>query len=120
MIYRLLDLNYLDEYFLGDTPSLNLFLELFVASVDADLKVLEMAIKQSNVDATRKTSHKLKSAYRYMGIKILANIFEQIEQSAVKNRNFVEIDVLFQKGLSINLEMQEEVILYLNLITLND
>jgi len=113
MVYKLLNLSHLDEYFQGEEASVRVFLKLFCTSVADDLKLLELAIALENKENIEKVAHKLKSSYRYIGIFTMGDLLEDIETLAYKNTNFIELKLLFDTGLRMQTEVINDITRFL-------
>jgi signal transduction histidine kinase/CheY-like chemotaxis protein/HPt (histidine-containing phosphotransfer) domain-containing protein len=77
----------LDELTGGDTELADAIIGDFVSASRADLRALELALADHDLDATRRQAHRLKGAARTVGAHAIGDLAEQIEHGTARGED---------------------------------
>lgn len=93
MVYQVLNIPFLENYLGKNATPQNItdLLTLFITSADADWKSLVVAVNLSNYPGIEAASHRLKSAYRYLNMTEIADIFATISRYAQQKGDIKQI-----------------------------
>jgi len=99
-IDSLIDLNYLNECFLGDSEILLEVISIFLKQTPGKIEILKQGITSKDYTVIRETAHFLKSSFLTMGLKNNTECSE-IESLALKNGKIEKITSLFNTLMSV-------------------
>ena len=105
--YNFLHLDYLNQISKGDPEFVKKILRLFVLQNQKKIIELDNAIATKNFDEIRKIAHNMKSGAKTLGIQILAQNLEQIENLGKGESTLQEKFDLRSKSAEIKLILNE-------------
>ena len=94
---KLYDLSLIEAVSGGDTDFIRKMIDLFMETVPANVRELNLFFAQENWDGVSKIAHKLKSTLDSMGIQSVKQEIRTIEQSAKNGQNLDLVSMMMHK-----------------------
>lgn len=104
-----LDLSYLVDNVTDDQDFIKEVLGVFLSSLTPDIQSLEDAIYQKNHLQIKRCAHKVKSSFRSLGMIMMTNRLQEIEDMGHNNYDIRIIQPLFASFKKDIPEVKEEV-----------
>ncbi len=104
-------ISYLKNNFLLTDSEISDFVSIFVNSLHADKIVFEKSLETYNFSEILNISHKLKTAFYYIGKTHIGETFELIHKSAQTKKDINQIIILYQQIQSEIASLMEQLLI---------
>ncbi|NNF01873.1 MAG: hypothetical protein HKN22_04245 [Bacteroidia bacterium] len=94
---RLTNLDFLHEISDGNMEFFKEFIQTFLDSAPESLEHLQKAIESNDWETIKKTAHKIRPSFNYLGLKDLEKTANKLEQYASEGTNLGEIPAMVEE-----------------------
>lgn len=112
--FKYLNFAHLQSYFKDNIDKMGDLFKMFIKSTTEDEKLLKLHLEKGDYENLRVCAHRLKSAYKYLGLFDVGKILQEVEDSAKEKLPIPEIESKLNDVFLIQAEVLEEMKNYLN------
>ncbi len=94
---KVCNMDYLNSITRGDVKSRGIIVDAFFSEIRKELSTLDMAIEKTNYAIINNESHKIKSAFAILGVKVLEPVIKEMEQLSSISSSIEKIKQLKQR-----------------------
>mgnify|MGYP002780545126 CR=1 FL=1 len=112
--YKHLNFAHLQSYFKDNMDKMGDLFRMFIKSTTEDEKQLNLNLEKGDYENLRVCAHRLKSAYKYLGLFEVGKILQEVEDSAKEKLPITLIESKLKAVFLLQAEILEEMKNYLN------
>ena len=97
---RLTNLDFLHEISDGNMDFFKEFIQTFLDNAPESLDGMKQGLDNQDWDTVKKTAHKIRPSFNYLGLKDLEQIATQVEKNAAEGTNLNQMPEMIEKIIS--------------------